>query len=295
MSNFKAFSKSFFISFLSFSLITLIVIFTTNISNYSKGITKNVVIPQNIKVEENHDLTTLIMISKDKISPPSEYFLIRFLPQNNEIVTTIIPKEIIINVNTQNKNLSDMHIYGGNLMVTKGIENKFDIKIDRFLKINDENLQTIINSFGGINLNNKNASIINHPDTEKFIDNNNNIIPIMGNTISQLLLKTSSEDNLEKLYQDKLNLFSEIILQIMEKINNKNIDSIYNSIINITDTNISFYDFEYRRDLYIQIKDNHGYKINKIIPQYKKDLDNNLIPRDLTTSLIQNNFKFIKK
>ena len=235
------------------------------------------------------------MISKDQISSPSEYFLIRFFPQNNEIITTIIPKEIVINVNTQNKNLIDMHLYGGNLMVTKGIENKFDIKIDRFLKINSKNLQTIIDSFGGINLNYKNSAIINHPDAEKFIDNNKNIIPIMGNDILNLLLKTSSDDNLEKLSQDKLNLFSEMILQIMEKINSKNIDSIYNSIINITDTNISFYDFEYRRDIYIQIKENHGYKINKIIPQYKKDLDNNITLRDLTISLIQNHFKFIIK
>lgn len=247
MSNKKIFFKSLTISLIIFSLISVSILYFIT-KKESKTINK-IINNAPIKIEEDHNISILLITVKNRASYPNSFTLINLNAIENKINILPIPYKLESTVNVKTDNLKGFYDYGGSNMVVKAIENKFDINIKKYIRLDIENIINIIDMFGGIDVTLEKDINYLDPTTEKYISIQKGKVLLDGNMIVNMLYQNIFlKDNLNSYKQLSI-LLKEFIKNALNKIDQNKLHALYKDIINIIDSNISLYDYIYREEI----------------------------------------------
>lgn len=289
MSSFKTFLLSFLYSLLCF-IIIIGIILGINLLNKEETAQSNITNVNNqIKILEDHKLNILIIGVKNRSGPLETLSILKFNPEENMFITTSLPTDIESTVNIKTDTLGNLYEYGGNGMLAEAVSNLLNIPINRYIRIDMQGTEKIIDFLGGIKL--------ELEEDLEYIDINNNLTTILpsgkisvdSDTLYSIYNSYYSIDNPAENIEMQ-NYIIKIILENIKNFNkNLNLDQFYNIIVNETDTNITLYDFTYRKEI-LQSMINNNLEAETISINFEKESDKLTIPAS-ELNLIQNLFK----
>lgn len=242
--------RYFVLSFLiTFSLVTLIALAVlSRVLNPAPAqkITEN--LPKMEHNYTNSDSITVLCMGYSRKQPQMVFYsLIKLDAPNKRILITSIPADTKLG----EKTLTETASYSGSAMATEAVAEAFDVKIDRYLRIEETSFSSIVDALGAVTIDLENA--VEHYDENGFLaySMNKGKHVFFGEKLCGLI-RYSGKDEIERA-----NAQSEILASLFsQRLTSGKYDDpqkIFETVINSSQTNINVFDFENRRAAFEQM------------------------------------------
>ena len=176
------------------------------------------------------------------------FVLARFLPIEKKLILVPIEGETYSQINTKKSTVYEFYRTGGALQAVQAIENSTNINIEKYMKFNKDAFNTLVDIFGGVNFTVPYDMIYENKETGESVVLKQGRQPLDGIRLRWLLTYPEFKEGEE--YRDKIvgSAVTDMINQSLGDRLASTLDTSFNSIINTVDTNITAYDFTFRKD-----------------------------------------------
>ena len=242
--------RYFILSFLiTFSLVTLIALAVlSNILNPAPAQKITDDVP---KMEHNYtdsDSITVLCIGYSRKEPQTAYYsLIKLDAPNKRVLITSIPAETKLG----DKTLAETASYSGSAAATDTLAKTLDVKIDRYLRIEENSFSSIVDSLGAVTVDLENA--VEHYDENGFLDYsmNKGRHVFFGEKLCGLI-RYSGKDGVERA-NEQSEILASLFSQRLKAGKYDDPQKIFETVVNSSESNINVFDFENRRAAIEQI------------------------------------------
>lgn len=181
------------------------------------------------------DNLSVLLIGTESDSEEAVFFAIaRFDAENSLLTLSSLPKETLVSIGTKTEPLSRHFEKGGGVYALRAVRQALRISIDRFAVLNENSLLVLADTLGGVSF-----------DVPRDLSNDTVHIPqglqqIDGRRFRDIVLFDTGDDLGLELAK----------AMIEQKVTGKvaSDTEIFQKIMNETETNISSYDFEARKE-----------------------------------------------
>ena len=200
------------------------------------------------KATEEQNQTVLFVLDTGDNMTDTVFVVSRFLPTQDKIVLIPVQSDTFSQINTQKNTVYNFYKTGGVMQASTAIENAFNIKIQKYMKFNKDAFQSFVDIFGGVNYNIPYDLIYDNETTGEstIIRSGNQFL----DSIKLRQLFTFPQYKEGEQYRAKTvgTALTDIINRNLGERLYNTIDSSFNTLINKTDTNITAYDYQFRKD-----------------------------------------------
>lgn len=199
--------------------------------------------------EENNS-TILFVYDTDDNSLRDSFAVLRTSATSKSLIFIPISNNLLYG----NKKMSDVYNKGGIIDLKTAVEETLEIKIDRYMKLNDESFSLICTALGGVNY--------NVPDGLKGLNEGTQYLS------SDFILKLISNKRFEEDSRTVTigNVLAEMISQTTGSRVVDALDYTFNSLINIVETDITFIDYDNQKDAIEYIFNSNQIKSSYRVP-----------------------------
>lgn len=242
----RYFVLSFLITFSVVTLIALAVLSRVLNPAPAQNITENVP-----KMEHNYtdsDSITVLCIGYSRKQPQTAFYsLIKLDAPNRRVLITSIPADAKLG----EKTLTETASYSGSATATDTLAKAFDVKIDRYLRIEETAFSSIVDTLGAVTVDLENA--VEHYDENGFLaySMNKGKHVFFGEKLCGLI-RYSGRDETERANAQS-EILASLFSQRLEAGKYDDPQKIFETVINSSETNINVFDFENRRAAIEQI------------------------------------------
>lgn len=168
---------------------------------------------------------------------PYTFMIMRSEPVNKQLLFMGIPSNML--VGESNKQAQDIYVDNGTATLTSSIEYTLGIKIDRHMTLNTESFQKICNVLGGVTFAvPKDVKTVAQADGEQYLS-------------AEQVAEIVSCDNYSGGELQRISTVSSLITAMVNQTSGEriagNLDNIFNTIINMTESDISAIDYNNRK------------------------------------------------
>lgn len=204
-------------------------------------------VPVGFQAEAEHDQTILAVIGDGENEDNAVFLLMRFQPTQNRIVVVPISGKTICQKGTTRNTAYEFFRRGGVISVTEAISSTVNIPIDRYVYLDNVCFSTVGDTiFGGVRYDVTTDIIYENTAANEDVVIRAGTSVLSSNQLRQLLANPSLDEQ-EKVRLESL-LFTEMINQSIGDRLYNSLDDFYGIIVNQTFTNISFKDYELRKE-----------------------------------------------
>ncbi len=242
----RYFVLSFLITFSVVTLIALAVLSRVLNPAPAQNITENVP-----KMEHNYtdsDSIAVLCIGYSRKQPQTAFYsLIKLDAPNRRVLITSIPADAKLG----EKTLTETASYSGSATATDTLAKAFDVKIDRYLRIEETAFSSIVDTLGAVTVDLENA--VEHYDENGFLaySMNKGKHVFFGEKLCGLI-RYSGRDETERANAQS-EILASLFSQRLEAGKYDDPQKIFETVINSSETNINVFDFENRRAAIEQI------------------------------------------
>lgn len=204
-----------------------------------------------------NDKTTLIIYDSEKRMNGCSFMVVRMIASERYMVIMPIPSDTYANADGTENSIYEFYRLGGTADAVKAAEAATGVKMDYYLKLNDESFYTLVDIFGGVDFNIPYNLVYTNPDTgeetifsegEMYLD-------------SRLLRKviTYPQYNSGEEYRAKMTgvAVNDLINRNVSQGFSSHIDDYFSIVINSQiETNFTAYDYEEQSKAIKYIADN---------------------------------------
>ena len=204
-----------------------------------------------------NDKTTLIIYDSEKRMNGCSFMAVRMIASERYMVIMPIPSDTYANADGTENSIYEFYRLGGTADAVKAAEAATGVKMDYYLKLNDESFYTLVDIFGGVDFNIPYNLVYTNPDTgeetifsegEMYLD-------------SRLLRKviTYPQYNSGEEYRAKMTgvAVNDLINRNVSQGFSSHIDDYFSIVINSQiETNFTAYDYEEQSKAIKYIADN---------------------------------------
>jgi len=260
--SFLRFTKSFLLSFLFLLFFALLIILWTLSSTPNhqpivmQSPSSTVYLP-----DEDEVLTIFIAGCVTRASVAEYFYILRY--EKNKINIFPLPSKSVATVDGKKFNLSKFYDYGGTEMALSAAENIFEIKIDRYIRVDFNTLSNIVDFFGGITYNLEHDIIYKDSKNEVDINLEKGYQTLDGRRFAALM--RYEDDALDEIVQINRRTF--LLCEFLSKHLNKNISEETDNILSLLlemDGNINDYDIVSRKQGFQSLLENNLLTVNAI-------------------------------
>lgn len=244
----KAFFLAFLLSMAILGSVSACVLAVMGLFENRGGLPQSVNVQPEYQPVESDNLTLLLMLSENDITPPDRYMLLRFSPTQDVLRLVPVPTELESTVNVKTGTLPELYEYGGTPMVCSAVENAFSIHVDRYIKTNRAALEGFIDIIGGVEYEVE-QTVEYQPEgaggTARLVEG----FQLLGGTkflqylYSPLVTELSQPAQMEK----RAELFSLAVTQRWTTGLITRSDALFEQITNTLQTNLTNYDYTIRK------------------------------------------------
>lgn len=177
--------------------------------------------------------------------------LIRFQPTEEKIVCVAIPISTEAQVNTEKKQIKDLYTSGGIIKTVTAVENAYDLKVERYMKLSNEGFSNLVDSLGGATYTiPMDMSYKNEVTNEDTYYKGGDSYTLWGDDIRKLITYPLYPDGEEYNIKMASTIIATLINESISSSKSllKNIDLIFNGVVNLSETNITAYDFRNKKN-----------------------------------------------
>lgn len=193
----------------------------------------------------NDNKTTLFIFDSEKRMTSTCFMIVRMISSKRQIVLMPIPADTYGKADGTENSIYEFYRTGGSAKAVKAVESALDIKVDYYLKLNNESFAALVNIFGGVNFSVPYNLIYTDPDTgdEIIIREGDNYLDANGlKKIITFPVYNSGEEYRAKMMGIA---FNDLINKNVVSGFSSNIDDYFSQIINSTvETNFTAYDYK---------------------------------------------------
>lgn len=231
---------------------TIILLYIKKLN--AKPSTSNDVLPSVTKAEnkfipEEIDCQTTLFALVDGDNDNNKLFMLtRFLPTKDKLYIVPVPDELLCRINTDKKTLSEFYRTGGITESVKACENTFDISIEKYMVMNDDSFSNFANIFGGVNVTIPYDLIYRSDNSDESIVIRKGEQYLDSTRLRQLLTFPSFREGNDMRYKLMGITISDLINKNLSERLTYSMDSSFNSLVNVTNTNINAHDYNERKE-----------------------------------------------
>lgn len=228
----RLFLKSFLLSFIIIGGIAA-VIFIAMIQSQTKE--ESPTTQYVYQASKDEDLTTLLIFTPSRGGEAERFLLLHISAMQNRISIAELPITMKTTVNGKTDTISGMYDYGGASYAVRGVSEKLEITIHRYMRIDYNGLIQIVDYLGGMAYTPsemvetiwEDGSMTVIQPVEQMIDGRRFLALAKQGDIAQLL-SILCQQQINKEFEEKL-------------------DDFYSTLMNETDSNCSSLDYELRK------------------------------------------------
>ncbi|MDO5560356.1 MAG: LCP family protein [Oscillospiraceae bacterium] len=150
-----------------------------------------------------NNTTVLVVFDVDDDELRDTFMVFRTYATNRRFVSVPISNELLYNTDLSSTRMDDIYKKGGILELKDAVSKTLDIKIDRYLKLNNETFTLLCDVLGGVNINvpsglrglNEGTQNLSSEFIIKFLSNKKFSEPdrteATGNLVSEMLIQTT--------------------------------------------------------------------------------------------------------
>ena len=187
--------------------------------------------------EDNHTLL-LILDSSNELCPPT-FVLMRSQPVKEQLLLIGIPSNSIALVDDEQIGISDKYANQGSEGAVDFVEKVFDIKVDRYMKFGDEGFKKACDIFGGVSYPvNADIAGFKNDGSSQFLNSDQALM---------FVTYTMFSDGESERAFTAASVVVSMINQTDGQYISDTIDNSFNSLINMTESNITSSDYKERK------------------------------------------------
>ncbi|WP_295087952.1 LCP family protein [Ruminococcus sp.] len=187
--------------------------------------------------EDNHTLL-LILDSSNELCPPT-FVLMRSQPVKEQLLLIGIPSNSIALVDDEQIGISDKYANQGSEGAVDFVEKVFDIKVDRYMKFGDEGFKKACDIFGGVSYPvNADIAGFKNDGSSQFLNSDQALM---------FVTYTMFSDGESERAFTAASVVASMINQTDGQYISDTIDNSFNSLINMTESNITSSDYKERK------------------------------------------------
>ena len=187
--------------------------------------------------EDNHTIL-LILDSSNELCPPT-FVLMRSQPVKEQLLLIGIPSNSIALVDDEQIGISDKYANQGAEGAVDFVEKVFDIKVDRYMKFGDEGFKKACDIFGGVSYPvNADIAGFKNDGSSQFLNSDQALM---------FITYTMFSDGESERAFTAASVVASMINQTDGQYISDTIDNSFNSLINITESNITSSDYKERK------------------------------------------------
>lgn len=181
-----------------------------------------------------HEQNILIICCDWRGGSAELFALLKINPVKQKFNLAVLPLTTVSTVNIRTDTLLGHYDYGGSLMAVEAAQNACDIKINRYIRFSRDNLSQIIDSLGGVEFNVKEG-------TDEI---SNGLQTLDTRRIFGLISSPTQPQKQSAIASD---IFKKFINENLKSHLQNNLDSFFKTLTEKSDTTITAFDFEYRK------------------------------------------------
>ena len=187
--------------------------------------------------EDNHTLL-LILDSSNELCPPT-FVLMRSQPVKEQLLLIGIPSNSIALVDDEQIGISDKYANQGSEGAVDFVEKVFDIKVDRYMKFGDEGFKKACDIFVGVSYPvNADIAGFKNDGSSQFLNSDQALM---------FVTYTMFSDGESERAFTAASVVASMINQTDGQYISDTIDNSFNSLINMTESNITSSDYKERK------------------------------------------------
>ena len=193
----------------------------------------------------NDNKTTLFIFDSQKKMTGTCFMLVRMVASESQLVLMPIPADTYASPDGTENSIYEFYRTGGSAKAVQAVESAMDIKVDYYLKLNNESFAALVNIFGGVNFSVPYNLIYADPNTgeETIIREGDNYLDY--NSLRKVI--TFPAYNSGEEYRAKMMgiAFLDLVNKNVVSGFSSNIDDYFSQVINSTvETNFTAYDYK---------------------------------------------------
>lgn len=183
---------------------------------------------------DNH--TILFILDEPEKKCNTTFMLLRSIPKDKKLVFVGVPTNMIAIVNDKQQSLQNVYDTGGAAAAVEFTQSVFDVPVDRYMRLDHDTLIKICDILGGVNYPiSEEIAGFNGDGSEKYLN---------SEQIETLITYSFFNDGeMERAYIVG-SVFSSMVNQTSGTRISDNLDSTFNTIVNMCDTNITAVDYK---------------------------------------------------
>jgi len=246
----KYFALSFCAAFFAFALMFLFLMSATR-----SGAPSGAVLGDDSGVEVVElayqpyagDALTLLLFGTERAHSVADTFvLLRFDPVRGEVGVAVFPPGTVLNHNEREETLSEIYRFGGAIYTRNALSAFLHIPIDRYARISLSGFITAAAAVGSIEF--ELDEDITIQDGDLPVTLNAGVHLLDGRQIAAFIRYQSYPGGEAQRGRITSQLVSAVINQRIDVVNSTLIDRIFLTVINLADTDITYSDYERRKD-----------------------------------------------
>lgn len=201
-----------------------------------------------IEITSEFNRTLLLVLNAGNLKEDSVFVVARFIAPDKKLIILPVSGDTYTQINTEKDTVYNFYRKGGIIKVTSAIENALDIKIEKYIEFDKDSFQSMTDILGGvtffipydlINENEETGESVVIRSGQQYLD---------GTRLRQLFTFKEFTDG--EQYRSKI-----VGVSVADMINNSlgerlenTLDTTFNTMINQVNSNITAYDYKYRKD-----------------------------------------------
>lgn len=189
--------------------------------------------------------TTLFIFDSEKRSSGCSFMVIRMIADEQRLVVMPLPSDTYAYVNGTEDSLYEFYRKGGTAQAVLAAENALGVKMDYYMKLNNESFAVLADIFGGVDFDVPYNLVYSDPDTgeETIVREGSTYLDseLMRKVINYPLYDSGEE------YRAKITgvIINDLINRNIEKDFSSHIDDYFSAVINSSaETDFTAYDYE---------------------------------------------------
>jgi len=204
---------------------------------------------------DESDALTLLVFGTERVDSVAETFvLLRFDPVRGEVSVAVFPPQTLLTYDGREETLSDAYRFGGAAYTRQALSSYLDIPIDRFARISISGFITAAAAVGTVEFDL--AESVTLSDGELTVTLNPGPHLLDGRQVAALIRHPGYDGGEMQRAQITAQLVSAIIDQRIDIVNSTLLDRVFETVINLLDTDITYGDYLNRQPAARQMANN---------------------------------------
>ena len=221
--------------------------------------------------DKEQNQTLLFILEGGEKDRDDVFVVTRFLPVEEKVYFIPIPGQTFSQLNTTKSTVYEFYRTGGAARAVEAVESALNIQVEKYVRFDKTAFNTLVDIFGGVNYTVPYDMIYDNKETGESVVLREGRQLLDGTKLRWLITFPAFKEGEDFRIKLMGSVFSDMVNQALTERLANTLDSSFNSIINGVETNITAYDYQFRKDAILYLIQPGTSPVQFLIPAWEEN------------------------